>query len=159
MWIGNQYNQKLLFILGKIIVSAALTAAFHLNAKPLQMVFGLFNMLFNTGWNSEEWNFRVTLDMYIVYVGMLAALFTIKIKEDNIWERPWWPRLRTLSYLLSVLGLVGYFAFELRCDKLEYNQYHPYISFIPILSFVVLRNALPLLRSTSSNAFIWIGQW
>lgn len=159
MYIGYNHNKKLPFMLAKIFVSAAITAAFHLHATPLELLFVSFNTVFNTEWNAKEWNFRVTLDMYIVYVGMLTALAVIKVQEDKIWERAWWPRVRALSYLMSVLGLVGYFAFELRHNKFEYNQYHPYISFVPVLSFVILRNATPLLRSTSSRAYIWVGQW
>lgn len=159
MYVGYNHNKKLPFMLAKIVISAALTAAFHLNGKPLQSVFGLFNTIFNTEWNYKEWNFRVTLDMYIVYIGMLSALLFIKIQEEKIWDRLWWPRIRTLSYLLSIFGLIGYFAFELRYNKFEYNQYHPYVSFIPVISFIILRNATPLLRSTSSRAYIWIGQW
>lgn len=159
MYVGYNYNKNLIFMLGKIVISAALTAAFHLHSRPLQVLFEIFNAVFKTEWNAKEWSFRVTLDMYIVYVGMLAALAFIKIQEEKLWDRPWWPRVRTMSYLTSVIGLVGYFAFELRYNKFEYNRYHPYISFIPVLSFVILRNATPLLRSTSSRAYIWIGQW
>lgn len=159
MYIGYNHNKKLPFMLAKIGLSAAITAAFHLYEAPLSMLFGIFNAVFHTAWNSKEWSFRVTLDMYIVYVGMLAALFFIKVQELKIWEKQWWPRARTLSYLASLIGLAGYFAFELRYTKFEYNHYHPYVSWVPVLSFVVLRNATPLLRSTSSRAFIWIGQW
>ena len=159
MYIGHNHNKNLYFMLGKIGTSAALTTGFHLNDKPLRVLFSIFNTVFNTEWNSKEWGFRVTLDMYIVYVGMLAALAYIKIQEEKWWDRQWWPRVRSLSYLASVVGMIGYFAFELRHDKFEYNRYHPYISCIPVLSFVILRNATPLLRSTSSRAYIWIGQW
>lgn len=159
MYIGYNHNKNLFFILSKIVISAALTAAFHLHGKPLQVLFDVFNTVFKTEWNAKEWSFRVTLDMYIVYVGMLAALAFIKIQEEKIWDRPWWPRVRSLSYVISIIGLVGYFAFELQYDKFSYNRYHPYISWVPVLSFVILRNATPLLRSTSSRAYIWIGQW
>lgn len=159
MYVGHNYNKSLPFMLGKICLSAALTAAFHKFTLPLQTTFAIFNALFKTEWNAKEWNFRVTLDMWIVYVGMLAALAFIKIQEGKLWERQWWPRARSLSYIAAALGMVGYFAFELRYNKFEYNKYHPYVSFVPVLSFIVLRNATPLLRSTSSRAFIWIGQW
>lgn len=159
MYIGYNHNKNTTFMLAKIAVSAALNAAFHMHSMPLQFVFGIFNTIFNTDWNAKEWSFRVTLDMYIVYVGMLAALLFIKIQEEKIWDRSWWPRVRTLSYLIALLGLAGYFAFELRYTKFEYNQYHPYVSFVPVISFVVLRNATPLLRSTSSRAYAWIGRW
>jgi hypothetical protein len=159
MYIGHNYNKSLPFMLGKICVSAALMAAYHKFTFPLQTTFAIFNAIFKTEWNAKEWGFRVTLDMWIVYIGMLAAFAYIKIQEEKLWERQWWSRVRSISYIASALGMVGYFAFELRYNKFEYNQYHPYVSFVPVLSFIVLRNATPLLRSTSSRAFIWIGQW
>lgn len=159
MYIGYNQNKNTMFLLAKIAVSAALTAAFHLHDKPLQFVFSIFNTIFRTDWSAKEWTFRVTLDMYIVYVGMLAALATIKMQEGKVSDRQWWTWAKITAFFMSLLGLGGYLAFELRYSKLEYNHYHPYISAIPILSFVILRNATATLRSASSRAFIWIGQW
>jgi len=39
-----------------------------------------------------------------------------------------------------------------------YNKYHPYVSWAPVLSFIILRNATPLLRSVNSRAFAFIGR-
>jgi hypothetical protein len=55
--------------------------------------------------------------------------------------------------------MAGYFVFELtRESKFVYNAYHPYVSILPVLAFIVLRNATPALRSTSSKLFIFFGQ-
>lgn len=37
------------------------------------------------------------------------------------------------------------------------NVFHPHISFIPILSFIILRNSHVQLRSIHSAAFAWLG--
>ena len=55
--------------------------------------------------------------------------------------------------------MLWFFAFELGQEsKFTYNIWHPYISFVPIAAFVILRNATPLLRSCSSQAYTFIGK-
>jgi hypothetical protein len=43
-------------------------------------------------------------------------------------------------------------------NKFVYNKWHPYISFLPIVAFIVLRNASAQLRNTHSAAFAFIGR-
>lgn len=159
MYVGHNYNKNTFFMLGKLALSSLLMTAFHFLDFPLAAVFGVFNTLFATQWNATEWTFRVTLDMWIVYVGMLAAFAFIKIGEYKLWEREWWPRARQATIVAAAVTMAGYFGFELQYNKFEYNHFHPFIAMFPVLAFTVLRNATPFLRSTSSKAYIWIGQW
>ena len=160
MYIGHTYNAtNAPFLLAKIGVSAALMTAMHKLTWPLDRLFGVYNAVFATQWNAREWSFRVTLDMWIVYVGMLSAYAVIAFNDNKLWDRPSWPIVRKYGTALAAVAMIGYIAFELQFDKFTYNTYHPYISFVPVLAFAVLRNATPLLRSTSSKAYIWIGQW
>jgi len=63
-----------------------------------------------------------------------------------------------ISIGASGVVMLWYFAFELLQEsKFTYNTWHPYISFLPIAAFVVLRNANVILRSTTSRAFAFIG--
>ncbi|GFW13656.1 n-acetylneuraminate 9-O-acetyltransferase [Trichonephila clavipes] len=48
------------------------------------------------------------------------------------------------------------FAFLCR-NKLECNEVHPYISFVPILSYIILRNISSYLRTKYSMFFAWFG--
>lgn len=115
--------------------------------------------MFRTNWNAGEWRFRQTLDMWIVWVGMATAFAFLKIKEHRLADDPRWPTWSRLTVLVSALAMGGYFAFELtRESKFVYNASHPYVSAVPVLAFVVLRNATPWLRSTSSRFFIYFGQ-
>ena len=41
---------------------------------------------------------------------------------------------------------------------MDCNEVHPYISFLPIISFILLRNMTGLARSRYSNFFAWIGR-
>jgi hypothetical protein len=159
MWAGHQYNDRTFFLVGKLVFSALLTAAYFQIEGPLDGTFSVLNTVFATTWNAKEWRFRVTLDMWIVWVGMLTALGFIKIKEARLTARPEWPQWQRWTIVGSAGTMAAYFAFELtRATKFVYNDYHPYISMFPVLAFCVLRNATPYLRSTSSKFFIFFGQ-
>lgn len=49
------------------------------------------------------------------------------------------------------------FAFTCR-NKTECTELHPYLFFIPIVSFIILRNVSGLLRMRYSIFFAWFGK-
>ncbi|EFP87299.2 uncharacterized protein PGTG_12883 [Puccinia graminis f. sp. tritici CRL 75-36-700-3] len=162
MFIGHQWNDRMVFLLPKLACSVVLIVWFFKADKPLGWVFGFINLVFGTEWNANEWRFRVTLDMFIVYWGMLTSLIYLKVKEHKWLERDHsnrFDQLRKIAIWISALGLVWFFWFEIsRPNKLIYNLYHPYISIIPISSFIILRNSTEFLRATNSKFFVFIGQ-
>lgn len=159
LFFGSQYNERTTFLLGKIFLSASFVTCFFKAKWPLEMLFGVLKDIFNIRWSAREWTFRVTLDLWIVYIGMLAALAVIKIREYRLTDRPKWQVAVKAAAAVSVLVLVWFFAFELMQEsKFMYNGWHPYISPLPVLAFVVLRNANATLRSASSRAFMFVGK-
>ncbi|GAA5831621.1 hypothetical protein JCM11251_000772 [Rhodosporidiobolus azoricus] len=159
LWIGHKHNDKPAFLLTKIVVAAALTALYFEIPGPLDKTFSLINTVFGTTWNATEWRFRQTLDMWIVWFGMLTAYAFILIKDYRLTDDPRWPAWQRYTIIASAVTTVGYFVFELtRESKFVYNAYHPYVAVLPVWAFVVLRNATPALRSTSSKFFIFFGQ-
>lgn len=159
MALGHQYNQKPVFLIGKLLVCAGLVTAFMHQTWMMASIFRFLNAVFAIQWSAKEWSFRVTLDLYIVWGGMFAAYAYIKFKELQLTERPSFPAVRNTAVGASILGLAWYMWFQLtRKDKFEYNGYHAAISIIPILSFVVLRNASALLRTCTSQLFCFVGQ-
>jgi N-acetylneuraminate 9-O-acetyltransferase len=160
MFIGNKYNANSFFLGFKFLVFQIILYVFFKDPYFLSILFDFFNKFFKTEWIAREWQFRVYLDLFIPYFGMLCAWAFIKIQEWKLPEK-WegWEKTRKLSIILSVIGMIWYFAFEItRESKLVYNQYHTWISFIPVASFIVLRNSTVYLRSTSSKFFIFFGQ-
>lgn len=159
MYAGHQFNDKPVFMLGKIVLSAVGVALLMHHTWILQHIFDFLHAIFGIRWSAREWGFRVSLDLYIVYGGMLCAYLFIKINEYRLTQRSWWPVARNTAICISAIAMFWYFWFELSLEnKFVYNGYHAVVSFVPIFAFIVLRNATPVLRSCSSRLFMFVGQ-
>ncbi|KAG6828706.1 hypothetical protein H0H92_007014 [Tricholoma furcatifolium] len=159
LFVGSQYNDRTSFVLAKIFVSACLVTWFMKEEWLLETLFSILRRTCGIHWSAREWNFRVTLDLWIVYTGMLAAIVVIKVRDHRLTEHVYWPIVRKTAIALSGLSVVWFFVFELLQEsKFTYNLWHPYLSFIPVLAFIILRNASVILRSASSSAFAFIGR-
>ncbi|KAF9076197.1 Cas1p-domain-containing protein [Rhodocollybia butyracea] len=157
--IGSRFNDHTPILIGKIILSAALVTLFFHYAWPLELIFDLCSSVFGVQWSAKEWAFRVKLDLWIVYAGMFVALAVIRIQALHLPDSPRWPTAVRASIVASGLTMAWFFLFELGQEsKYTYNFWHPYVSFLPVLAFVVLRNATPVLRSVNSQFFAFIGR-
>lgn len=158
MVAGAQYNDRTPFVLCKILVSAAFITCF-MKSSLLDLSFDTLYRFCGIRWSSDEWSFRVNLDLWVVYVGMLASIVVIKIREYHLTDHRYWHMVVKTSIGVSAAIILWFFAFELRQEsKYTYNAWHPYISFLPILAFAILRNSNSLLRSVTSRAFVLIGK-
>lgn len=158
MVAGSQFNDRTPFLVGKLLMSAAMVTWFFKEMWPLEILFQLLDQVCGIRWSAREWAFRVNLDLWIVYVGMFTALAVIKTREHRLSDHPQWPLVTKLATGASGIVLLWFFGFELfQESKFTYNLWHPYVSFLPILAFVVLRNANAIARSASSRAFAFIG--
>ncbi|CEP13705.1 hypothetical protein [Parasitella parasitica] len=159
MYAGYQWNKIPAFMLVKLALSCVVTTAFIKVEGVLEFVFHMLEIVFNVHWNAGEWRFRLALDAYIVYVGMLCAYVFIKMTEYKLVDHPRFPLLKKGSLVFSVLAMVWYFWYEItRENKFVYNSIHPYISWVPIMAFIFLRNANVYLRNTYSEFYAFIGK-
>ncbi|KAF8230654.1 O-acetyltransferase [Tricholoma matsutake] len=159
MVVGSQRNGQTTFLVAKFVISACLVTWFMRDPRLLEAFFEFLRLACGIHWSAREWAFRVNLDLWIVYIGMVAAVAVIKARENRLTEHPRWPLVCKVSIGTSCLAVLWFFGFELYQEsKFTYNRWHPYVSFIPILAFVVLRNANIVLRSTSSRIFAFIGR-
>jgi hypothetical protein len=159
MAIGSHYNDRMPFLLSKIAISMGMLTWFMTETWMLDAVFAFLEQVFNIHWSAREWSFRVTLDLWIVYFGMVLAIATIKIQAYRLTDHHLWPIAVKAAVGTSIFILLWFFAFELMQEsKFTYNAWHRYISFLPIVAFITLRNASPSLRSCSSRAFAFIGR-
>ncbi|KAF9229203.1 Cas1p-domain-containing protein [Gyrodon lividus] len=157
--VGSQFNDNTPFLIFKMILSMGMFAVFMNQTWLLEALFEIMERVFFIHWSAREWTFRVTLDQYIVYFGVFAALAAIKIRDHRLADHPMWPTFVKASIGVSVLVLFWFMGFELMQEsKFTYNRWHPYISFLPIAAFVTLRNASPLLRSSCSRVFAFVGK-
>ena len=158
MFAGSQLNERTPFLVAKILLSMAVVTWIMGQQWLLEILFEFLERFCNIHWSAREWTFRVNLDLWIVYFGMFTALAVIKIRELRLTDHPRWPLAVHVAAGLSAVVLLWFFAFELsQPDKFAYNAWHPYISFLPVGAFVVLRNANVILRSASSRVFAFIG--
>jgi hypothetical protein len=158
LFLGYQHNEKTAFLLGKVAVSAAVVTILHANPTPLETLFTLLGVICNIHWDAAEWCFRVNLDILIVYFGILTAIAYGKSRELRLTSHPKWIWMHRGTLTLSGISLIWFFLFELtRRDKFNYNSWHPFVSVVPVVGFVLLRNATPVLRASHSWLYAFIG--
>ncbi|KAL8806288.1 MAG: hypothetical protein Q9182_001435 [Xanthomendoza sp. 2 TL-2023] len=170
MRIGHSKNWSMPFLLGKIGVSGVIVTV--LIRCPM-FFDGLFLLLKHTckiHWNVKEWRFRLQLDCYIVYVGMLVAIASLRIhdilhtqlsSQDDFARliRRRWNNIRLLSVAAAIIIIPSFWSFTRHfSNKVDYNQWVPYISMFPIFSFIILRNCNQHLRNFYSWIFAWLGR-
>ena len=171
MFWGNKRNHDLRFLLFKILVSAAIVNLSIRTPILFEWTFELLKRTCRTHWDVHEWRFRIQLDSYIVYVGMLCGIFFARatlasrdghqpdVHTFSHWLKRHDGKIRLFGASASLLALFAYFKLACQApNKFVYNRFVPYTSFIPILAFVYLRNASQTLRNYHSEAFAWIGR-
>ena len=159
MRIGASYNSSPAFLIPKLVLSATAVTTFMWTPWLLEAVFAFLGLVANVHWSPTEWAFRVNLDLFVVWLGMATAYGYLRAQEVGLADRPWFAQAVKASVGLALAGLGWFFWFELgQPTKFTYNKVHPVVSFVHVLSFVVLRNSHRFLRSVNSRLCIFIGQ-
>ena len=168
MRIGQSKNGSLSFLICKIFTSSFITTAMTRAPGILECLFDLLQRLCHIRWDLKEWRFRVSLDMYVVHVGMLAGILYVRLKNalNNGTDRHapayiqhHFRTARVLSITSAVTILPLYWIIILSFpDKYAYNLWQPYIAPFPILAYIAIRNSNRHFRNFYSLGFAWLGR-
>lgn len=111
----------------------------------------------------KEWWYRFKLDRYTIIYGMIFAVILhlaqkYNLFDDNNHTNLFSRRASLLSCLFAFMGIGFYTTYTFLCrNKQDCEEIHPYVSFIPIVSYIVLRNLSGILRTRYSTFFSWFG--
>ena len=166
MAVGHSRNKFIKFVVVKVLLSAVLVNLFLIRGPFFELLFDVLERTCKIRWDLFEWRFRVQLDSYVTFVGMLYGIVFVHMTDNSYSETPESKQLRQLFKGFRWVDAVCGGAIFLLCwkpaykasSKYTYNQLFPYISAFPILGFVILRNSSRHLRSFNSSIFAWMGR-
>ena len=175
-WNTCRYRMALKFLIYFIcnLLMFDLTEIAYTIFKPFGFILHLHDGIHHP---MHEWVFRLGLDHWVCFIGMLCAYnyphyenFIRYLESDTSAVTPTQsgfnikkyirgkPLIKLIMLTVSITSLAIWYLTVMQYEKLEYNFYHPYTSFIPILAFLVIRNLYPVLRTHYVTFFAWLGK-
>nr|XP_018910627.1 PREDICTED: CAS1 domain-containing protein 1 [Bemisia tabaci] len=156
-----------LYLAIKIIVFFSLIVILYMSEVFFEKVFVTrpWKALFvTTDDDIHEWWFRWKLDRYSTAYGAVFALALMvaqryNLVDDNNHSNLFSPRVAICLALTALAGIIANTIFTLLCsNKPECNEVHSYTVFVPIISYIALRNLSGILRTRYSSLFAWFGR-
>lgn len=78
--------------------------------------------------------------------------------DDNNHSNLFTPGVSLSATLLAFIGIGSYVTFTFFCTNIfDCNEIHSYVAFVPIVSYIILRNVSGALRMRHSSLFAWVG--
>ncbi|XP_052234383.1 N-acetylneuraminate 9-O-acetyltransferase-like isoform X2 [Dreissena polymorpha] len=164
---AEERTRTYLFMIIKFILLVLVITLFFISEVFFERIFLLrpLKPLFVTSDDSiHEWRFRWQLDRFSVLYGMIFGFGYHILKRYRMLQDTENRNLFSTSVSwcfagLGCIGLASYAAFSGLCrNKQECNEVHSYITFIPIVSFILIRNVFGSIRTRYSSFFAWFGR-
>ncbi|XP_055021921.1 N-acetylneuraminate 9-O-acetyltransferase-like [Boleophthalmus pectinirostris] len=153
-------------ILLKLVGLVLLICLFAYSQGVFEITFTSWPLskLFELNGNIQEWWFRWRLDRFAVVHGMVFAFLYLLLQKKQVLsetrgEALFSAKVSLPLLLLSGLCFITYSVWASNCQtKEQCNEIHPYMSVLPILAFILIRNIPGFARSVYSSFFAWFGQ-
>ena len=171
--VGKAYNGSFPVLAFKVVATLGATALLYDSSAVFAVAFGwrplrdlvAFHDPLHPEFADElhEWHFRSGLDRYVWVFGMAcAAAYPFAERAFKALEETAASATRAAGYAGVVAFAAGagyaWYATVFTRDKYAYNALHPYTSWVPVLVYIVLRNAHPFLRRRYVHLFTFLGQ-
>ncbi|CAK1585891.1 unnamed protein product [Parnassius mnemosyne] len=155
-----------LYIALKIIGLLTIVTVLYMSEVFFQKIFVTrpWKALFvNSDDDIHQWWLRWKQDRYSMAYGIIFATAYLlaqryNLLDDNNHSNLFTPGLSLTATLLAFIGIGSYVTFTFLCSNtFDCNEIHSYVAFLPIVSYIILRNVSGALRTKHSNLFAWFG--
>ncbi|KXJ97470.1 10 TM acyl transferase domain found in Cas1p-domain-containing protein [Microdochium bolleyi] len=138
-------NRRLVPFCLKMALCALVTDNMLLAPGILEKFVQIINNVLPLHIDDHEIRFRLELERYVVYAGSILA-FLVHRHRASLAMRYSHQMRMCMRALVPCVLVYGYTFWHFN-DKEAYNRVHPYVSWIPILAFVIVRNSTQTLRN------------
>jgi len=139
---------------GAVIISGLCHVFFYeTNLKNILLVFGE-----EAG---NEYIFRFSSDKYSAFLGILSGMAWRKIAELANFHHVQNPsNIKSITQIVTGILMIAFWwiFFGSISDKFEYNPLHPYIFWIPLIGFLLIRNSSKYLSEVHCTALDFFGR-
>ncbi|CAG4963040.1 unnamed protein product [Colias eurytheme] len=155
-----------LYIATKVIGLLAIVTILYMSEVFFQKIFVMrpWKALFvNSDDDIHQWWLDWKQDRYSMAYGIMFAIAYLlaqryNLLDDNNHSNLFTPGISLTATFLAFIGIGSYVTFTFFCtNTFDCNEIHSYVSFLPIISYILLRNVSGALRTRHSSLFAWFG--